>query len=404
MMLLLPLWSFLLTSTWSSSVSAKSRSLRLITNGWLPLNALLPPRLATEVWLPAVAGCVAKHEQVCTRCSAAARNDITNAGCHGCLGSVGGSRSFIRANDVHRRCAPLRRLLLESDEGDALARLAADLLSTERVRLYKSTAFFKAEGDVESSWHQDHAAVPLATNGRFVTLWIALDAIIDAAQGPLRFARTSHLKTTNASISLQTLPLSRRIAWMRRLADGDVVAACPACVIESAALPMAAGDGTAHLGYTLHSARGHSAGVARPRRALALSFVADGVALERELFATQRGAKGVALTADDGTKTVVQLIADDTSTWLPWLLEKEMVAPPAPMRSERFLPLFEWSGVGSASASGEGARRQREALRRNARAERRKTEREKTRSKEKKRKQKGTRARKKRRKRMAREL
>ena len=340
-------------------------ALELTRAGWIPLRQLLHPQQAADVWRPAVEACVEQQEAACAQCTEAELADITNSKCYGCLAAAvprsGGAavRSFRRANDLHRDCRRVEALLLESDEGEHLARTAAGLLSTGAVRLYKSTAFFKSDGHTESSWHQDHAAVPLATNGRFVTLWIALDPIVDPSQGPLRFARGTHLKSTPRSISLQTLPLGERIAWMRALTDADIAAACSSCAIESAPLPLAPGDATAHLGYTLHSAGEHRAGRARPRRALALSYFADGAPLEAHLFTTRPDARGIMLTADDGSQTVVQVSADDTSTWLPWLLARppHMAPPPAPLRSEVFAPLYDFSP--SAERGRKRERRQR---------------------------------------------
>ena len=289
-------------------------------------------------------------------------------------------KSFVRASNLHRRDERVRAFV----ESRALGSLASSLLNVTRVRLYQSTAFFKEPGDTLSAWHYDQVAAPLDTD-EFVTIWIPLDTV-RARQGTLKFARGSHLERSAASslknadshgydhdhdhdekdtqkkssgssfgtvvgggrhqkqgrkgkgvlstppdppLSLRSVPRAQRVASVRYLADGDVT---PYYNIDEAG-DLDLGDATAHLGWTLHRADGNP--TTSPRRAFACTYVADGARVYEDLIhvGPARGqVRGVELSAGNQPLTV-QLLTDDTDTWLPWLFEGALV-PGQPLRSK----------------------------------------------------------------------
>jgi ectoine hydroxylase-related dioxygenase (phytanoyl-CoA dioxygenase family) len=70
-----------------------------------------------------------------------------------------------------------------------LARLAADLMECDRVRLYHDQALCKEAGGGLTPWHVDQHYWPLATD-RTITAWIPLQAV-PIEMGPLAFAEGS---------------------------------------------------------------------------------------------------------------------------------------------------------------------------------------------------------------------
>lgn len=71
-----------------------------------------------------------------------------------------------------------------------LAKIAADLMQTEGVRLYHDQALFKEGGGGITPWHADQYYWPLETD-KTVTAWIPLQAT-PLEMGPLEFSAGSH--------------------------------------------------------------------------------------------------------------------------------------------------------------------------------------------------------------------
>lgn len=121
-----------------------------------------------------------------------------------------------------------------------LARIATELLGTRGVRMWHDQALFKEPGGGFTPWHADQQYWPMAT-GLCVTAWIPLHAV-PLEQGPLAFARGSHL---------------RRIGRDLEISDDSerlINAALGAAGIDEVTEAYAAGDVSFHLGWTLHRA------------------------------------------------------------------------------------------------------------------------------------------------------
>lgn len=71
-----------------------------------------------------------------------------------------------------------------------LAKIAADLMQVEGVRLYHDQALFKEAGGGITPWHADQYYWPLETD-KTVTAWIPLQAT-PLEMGPLEFSAGSH--------------------------------------------------------------------------------------------------------------------------------------------------------------------------------------------------------------------
>jgi ectoine hydroxylase-related dioxygenase (phytanoyl-CoA dioxygenase family) len=72
-----------------------------------------------------------------------------------------------------------------------LAKIAADLMCTEGVRMYHDQALYKEAGGGITPWHADQYYWPLSTD-KTITAWIPLQAV-PLEMGPLEFSAGSHV-------------------------------------------------------------------------------------------------------------------------------------------------------------------------------------------------------------------
>lgn len=133
-----------------------------------------------------------------------------------------------------------------------LGEIAARLLGVEAVRVLHFCGLFKPPGGPSTPWHQDLTFIPLDTD-QMISLWLPLTDLAPE-MGSLVFADGSHR-------------LGRALgpnAWEGYERDTGV--------------PMAAGDVSMHLGWTLHSARDNS--TERVREAFGIGYYADGARIQ----------------------------------------------------------------------------------------------------------------------------
>lgn len=121
------------------------------------------------------------------------------------------------------------------------ARVAAELMGVDAVRLYHDQALFKEPGGGATPWHQDQFYWPLDTD-RTITLWMPLVAVTPD-MGPMTFASGSHAlgHLGDFAIGDESQAEFDRLIEERGLRRAPVGA-------------LAAGDATFHAGYTLHGA------------------------------------------------------------------------------------------------------------------------------------------------------
>jgi hypothetical protein len=129
-----------------------------------------------------------------------------------------------------------------------LGEIAARILDVEAVRILHFVGLFKPAHGAATPWHQDLAYLPLDSE-KMITLWIPLTDFMPD-MGTLVFAEGSHR---------QGAPLPPAARDRFPLSHNG---------------PMAAGDLSLHLGWTLHAA-GENA-TDRVREALAIVYYADG--------------------------------------------------------------------------------------------------------------------------------
>jgi len=142
-----------------------------------------------------------------------------------------------------------------------MAKIAADLMGVENVRIYHDQALFKEPGGGPTPWHQDQYYWPIDTNNT-ITMWMPL-MDIDADMGMLTFASGSYTKGAvfnfeisdesenafNSYVKENKFPISR-------------------------AETMKAGDATWHRGFTMHHANGNNSN--KMREIMTIIYVADG--------------------------------------------------------------------------------------------------------------------------------
>ena len=166
-------------------------------------------------------------------------------------------KAFIQLSNIWERDAAVAKFTLAR----RFARIAAELMEVEGVRLYHDQALYKEPGGGHTPWHQDQQYWPL-DGVPCVTLWMPL---VDAAEdmGTMRFAAGSqalgYLGPQNISDDSESL-------FQQMIADrGFDVRAVGG---------MKAGDSTFHNGWTLHGAPGN-ASPSVTREVMTIIYLAD---------------------------------------------------------------------------------------------------------------------------------
>lgn len=166
-------------------------------------------------------------------------------------------RAFVQMFNLWRHRDDARAFVF----AQRFARVAAELMGVDRVRLYHDQALFKEAGGGFTPWHQDQFYWPLDTPNT-ITMWMPL---VDCSEemGPMRFASGSHRLG-----SLGDFPIgdeSQR-EFDRRIAEHGLAVTSHG--------PFVAGDATFHAGWTLHSAPPNTTAVTR--EVMTVIYFADG--------------------------------------------------------------------------------------------------------------------------------
>src|ERR1700753_3598542 len=100
-------------------------------------------------------------------------------------------KAFLQIMNLWRVDEDVKKFVM----GKRMAKIAADLMGVENVRIYHDQALFKEAGGGPTPWHQDQYYWPIDTNNT-ITMWMPL-VDIDVDMGMLTFASGSY---TNGSI------------------------------------------------------------------------------------------------------------------------------------------------------------------------------------------------------------
>ncbi len=141
------------------------------------------------------------------------------------------------------------------------AKIAADLLGVDNVRIYHDQALLKEPGGGPTPWHQDQYYWPIDTHNT-VTMWMPL-VDINEDMGMLTFASGSH--TNGAVFDFEISDESEKEFDDYVKEKGFAI---------SRPITMEAGDATWHYGFTIHKAPGNSS--ERMREVMTIIYVADG--------------------------------------------------------------------------------------------------------------------------------
>src|SRR5690606_1741965 len=131
------------------------------------------------------------------------------------------------------------------------AKIAADLLGVENVRLYHDQALFKEPGGGPTPWHQDQNYWPLG-NAKAITMWMPLVDIPTIEMGMLTFASGSHLK---GNVFDYVISDESESAFENYVKENNFEISRPSS--------LKAGDATFHQGFTIHNAPGNNSNTMR---------------------------------------------------------------------------------------------------------------------------------------------
>lgn len=177
-------------------------------------------------------------------------------------------KAFLQIINLWRGDEAVRRFVLAR----RFAKIAADLMGVDGVRIYHDQALFKEPGGGRTPWHQDQGYWPLATNDT-ITMWMPL-VNVGRQPGTMTFASQSH-----ALGYLGDLPISDK-------SDQEFQK-----FVEERGYSLqthgalAAGDATFHSGWTLHSAPGNPTEIMR--EVMTVIYFADGTRVARPENAQQ---------------------------------------------------------------------------------------------------------------------
>jgi ectoine hydroxylase-related dioxygenase (phytanoyl-CoA dioxygenase family) len=209
-------------------------------NGHLLVRGLLSPE-EIAVYRPLIAEAVKKYRTETRRMS---ERDTYG-------------KAFLQVMNLWRQDAGVRQFVLAR----RLARVAADLLGVQGVRIYHDQALFKEPGGGPTPWHQDQYYWPLDTTDT-VTLWMPL-VDISVEMGMLTFASGSHRHgvAMDEKISDESESNYRKYVKEHQFP-------------VTRAAGMSAGDATFHYGTTVHQAPANDSD--RMREVMTVIYMADG--------------------------------------------------------------------------------------------------------------------------------
>jgi len=167
------------------------------------------------------------------------------------------SRAFTQRMNLWRAHPEIEQLV----RSKRLAKLAADLMQVDGVRLYHDQALFKEAHGGFTPWHVDQFYWPLSNNNT-ITLWIPLQAV-SVNMGPLAFAAGSHKAMPEQAADLAISDKSEQLLDSL-MQDFDYIDE-----------PFSLGEVSFHSGWTCHRANGNKS--VKTRAAFTIIYMQDGI-------------------------------------------------------------------------------------------------------------------------------
>jgi ectoine hydroxylase-related dioxygenase (phytanoyl-CoA dioxygenase family) len=166
-------------------------------------------------------------------------------------------QAFLQLGNLWRHNELVRRFVL----APRFARVAAELLGVDAVRLYHDQMLVKEPGGGRTPWHQDQVYWPLDTD-RTVTMWMPVVDIPDDV-GSMTFASGSHRSGNLGEHLIGDASDDVHGRLIERLG-----------LVEETHGALRAGDATFHCGWTLHRAPANP--TALERLVITVIYFADG--------------------------------------------------------------------------------------------------------------------------------
>ena len=177
-------------------------------------------------------------------------------------------RAFLQVMNLWCESEIVRELVFSQ----RLARLAADLLGTQGVRLYHDQALYKEPGGGITPWHADQYYWPFSSPAT-CTAWIPLQET-PLELGPLSFALGSHKVDLGRSLGISDE------------SEREIQDALAAHGFEHVEEPYALGDVSFHYGWTFHRAGANRSD--RPRGVLTVIYMDADIVVEEPTNGAQR--------------------------------------------------------------------------------------------------------------------
>lgn len=156
--------------------------------------------------------------------------------------------------------------------GKRFARIAAELMGVDGVRLYHDQSLIKEPGGTPTPWHQDHYYWPLDTP-HTITMWMAL-VDIPPEMGSMSFASGSHRGTTFPAMAISG---ESEEFFERTIRERGT---------PTPSYSLRAGDATFHSGDLLHHAFGN--GSTSRREVMTVIYYADGARISELAYEHRR--------------------------------------------------------------------------------------------------------------------
>lgn len=165
-------------------------------------------------------------------------------------------KAFLQITNLWRRDEAVARYVLSR----RFAKIAAELMGVDGVRIYHDQALFKEAGGGPTPWHQDQFYWPMDTD-KTITMWMPL-VDVPVEKGALTFASGSH---RNGSVSALEISDASEEFFENHVRESGCAIAVDA---------MQAGDATFHSGWTLHHAPANRTD--SMREVMTIIYYADG--------------------------------------------------------------------------------------------------------------------------------
>jgi hypothetical protein len=166
-------------------------------------------------------------------------------------------KAFIQISNLWQRSEAISRFVLAK----RFAKIAAELMGVDGVRIYHDQALFKEPGGGHTPWHQDQIYWPLDTD-KTITLWMPLVPISEQV-GSMTFASASQKEGYISKVLISDESHKTLQQYVDSKGFDKVTYGA-----------MSAGDATFHSGWTLHSAPGNPTEMMR--EVMTIIYFADG--------------------------------------------------------------------------------------------------------------------------------